>query len=756
MLALASADAARGATASPLAAAGYAVLPAPQRVTLRGAEFVLGATWRLQLDAGVGENSAAVEALSEGLAALHRLHLSTAKEGPAITLSIRARAVELGAAQDREIGVLATEAYRIDLSEQGVRITANAEAGLFYGVETLIQLLKHRDGQLVLPSGEIVDWPDLELRAIYWDDAHHLERMDALKQAIRQAAFFKINGFILKLDGHFQFKSAPAVVEPYALSPAEYQQLTDYGLRYHVQLIPYMDAPAHIAWILKHPEYASLRAFAESNYELCTLNPQSYTLLFGMFQDLLDANTGGKYFFLSTDEAYYMGMADDPKFSEAARQKEVGSPGKLLAEFLTKAAGYLHERGRAVQFWGEHPMKAADVAACPAYLINGESYGPEFDAACKAHGIRGMLYLSLAGAEKLFPDYVIAPASQMLHTRDGAKAKVDALIALARAEPARRNTDLMGTLVAGWADMGLHPETFWLGYAAISSAGWNPRDADAPQASADFMRLYYGPSAQRMERIYHLMSTQAQFFSDSWETTPSKARKGIWGNSRGIFQPRRPAQDQTLTLPRAPQGEALSADDEWQKANARRMELVEKYRVENDELIALLHDNLPRVEFNRYNLEVMLSIAKICRQNIEMLRGIERMNALMTSAQQAAKAIEHTQAISELDKAVELARAIRKQRDEVLKDAAETWYKTWLPRVAEANGRKFLHELDDVKDHLPDRTIGMEYLMYRELLLPFGQWVAQIQSARNEYAKAHQLPVREELFEWADKAGQAR
>jgi len=105
----------------------------------------------------------------------------------------------------------------------------------FYGVVTLIQMLKPHAGALVYPEGQIEDWPDLQLRQIYWDDAHHLERLEALKQAIRQAAFFKINGFALKLEGHFQYKSAPALVEPRALSPAQFQELTDYGLQYHVQ-----------------------------------------------------------------------------------------------------------------------------------------------------------------------------------------------------------------------------------------------------------------------------------------------------------------------------------------------------------------------------------------------------------------------------------------------------------------------------------------------------------------------------------------
>ena len=153
-----------------------------------------------------------------------------------------------------------------------------------------------------------------------------------MKRAVRQAAFFKINAFVLKLEGHFQYKSAPALVEPQALSPSEFQELTDYGLRYYVQVVPYLDAPSHIAFILKHPAYAGLRAFPDSNYEACATNPDTFKLYYGMFQDLLDANKGVKYLYLSTDEAYYIGKADNAQCREVEAARQLGSVGKLLAQ----------------------------------------------------------------------------------------------------------------------------------------------------------------------------------------------------------------------------------------------------------------------------------------------------------------------------------------------------------------------------------------------------------------------------------------
>ena len=78
------------------------------------------------------------------------------------------------------------------------------------------------------------------------------------------------------------------------------------------------------------------------------------------------------------------------------------------------------------------------------------------------------------------------------------------------------------------------------------------------------------------------------------------------------------------------------------------------------------------------------------------------------------------------EQAQQKARDIRDARNRVLQQASEVWYKSWYPRVAEANGRKFLHEMDDIKDHVPDRTVDMSYLVYRQLLLPFDPWIEQL------------------------------
>jgi hypothetical protein len=133
-----------------------------------------------------------------------------------------------------------------------------------------------------------------------------------------------------------------------------------------------------------------------------------------------------------------------------------------------------------------------------------------------------------------------------------------------------------------------------------------------------------------------------------------------------------------------------------------------------------------------------------------MLLDVGRLDALLSQAASAAQGEQPKRAVAAVDQALGLARRIRSERNAAYQDAVAAWYKSWHPRVAEANGRKFLHQLDDVKDHLPDRTVDMSYLVYRELLLPFGDWVDQVRDARNHYAQAHKLPARKSKFDWKD------
>ena len=725
---------------------GYTVIPEPQRVELNGGDLEFGAGWH------VSSNDGTAEYLKQQLAERYGITLNALRAENVIELAIQPGSVLVGAATDRDKPALAEQAYRLELSATKIRIAANAPPGLFYGAETLVQLVKPERGKFWLPAGRIADWPDVRLREVFWDEQEHLDRPEVLRQAIRRAAFFKINALTLRLNGHFQYASAPALTDPYALTPAELQELTDYGARYFVQVIPYLDGPAHANFILEHDEYAKLREFPETAFEMCSTNPETYKLLFGMFQDLMDGNKGVKYFHLSTDEAWFIGKANNDQCREAARAKELGSASKLWAEFTQKTAGYLREHGREVIFWGEEPLQVEDIPMLPAGLINGEVYSAAYNKAFRANGIPQMIYTNSLPDDPLFPAYSVLSPKEQVHPR-AVDERATAAFNEISFTSARTEADILGAGVYAWGDLNLHPETYWLGYAVGASAAWHPGTPDPHELAHSFYRLFYGQGAQQMDRVYQLISTQAQFFASSWESETSSALPLIFGYSYGIgpFVPHRA----TLSLPPVPEPGYLRVKGDWSRENARRLELAWKFLGENDELENLLYTNVPAVQFNRYNLEVYLSIAKLCRQNLLLFKDLDELNSDLKKAQDEAAKLHSTEAVEVLDQVLGCALKIRDERNQALRDATATWYETWFPRVREANGRHVASAPQNFVDMGPSdaarrRQEGLVYLIEREFALPIETWVRDVQNSRNEYARVHGLPKREIPFDWQD------
>ncbi|MEP6595265.1 MAG: glycoside hydrolase family 20 zincin-like fold domain-containing protein, partial [Ginsengibacter sp.] len=163
---------------------GQALLPVPQRVSLTDQLYNLDDSWYVEAGS-ISKNDPAVLSLVSELKDRFGLRLNNTGHSSAhnIRLTVKPGSVIIGKTVDTNRTALKKQAYRLQLQPGKISLTSNAAQGLFYGVQTLLQLLQPGNGSIYYTSGEIVDWPDMDLRMIYWDDAHHLERLDAMKRA---------------------------------------------------------------------------------------------------------------------------------------------------------------------------------------------------------------------------------------------------------------------------------------------------------------------------------------------------------------------------------------------------------------------------------------------------------------------------------------------------------------------------------------------------------------------------------------------
>ena len=127
-------------TATALWLRGYAILPAPQKVALTGGDFSFGSDWQLQLGPGVAASDQPVTTLQAGLRRTHGWNLVTAGGGPRGEKVLRLE-LRPGAAAAGTKPAIGRQGYLIELSPTRVTVTGNDQPGLFYGVQSFLQLL---------------------------------------------------------------------------------------------------------------------------------------------------------------------------------------------------------------------------------------------------------------------------------------------------------------------------------------------------------------------------------------------------------------------------------------------------------------------------------------------------------------------------------------------------------------------------------------------------------------------------------------
>src|SRR5438876_2441832 len=158
----------------PLLGIHKPILPRPQqieyrsgRLSLRGLSIGFGSTASAEDEFAAKELSSALSLEAGTTIPVVATHPAT----PCITL-VRTGAVDALPGGDDQPGPRSREAYEIRIGAQGAEIRAQSSAGLYYGVQTLHQLVEGDPGNRFLPEVSIRDWPAMAYRGFMMDMSH--------------------------------------------------------------------------------------------------------------------------------------------------------------------------------------------------------------------------------------------------------------------------------------------------------------------------------------------------------------------------------------------------------------------------------------------------------------------------------------------------------------------------------------------------------------------------------------------------------
>jgi hexosaminidase len=447
-----------------------------------------------------------------------------------------------------------------------------------------------------------------------------------------------------------------------------------------------------------------------------------------MYDDVIKATRGVEYFHVSTDEVYYAGIC-----SKCDKPYNPENRSLRWVEFVQRAHDFLTQRNRKMLAWVEYPFLVEHTLLLPPGLIDGVLGTDAAEIKAEAeHGVEHLAYTSLQGEELLFPDHFTTLAKDRVRT--GRLESVYQEISL-RARPANP----VGVYGAAWDDSGLHSETFWLGWATVAQYGWNPGTAPVEQTAAEFMNIYYGRDAGSLMEIYRSLQNQARFFQRSWDRVVSRVRGPGYGNSdgKGLGTTR---YDQTLPSPPSPRLPGLDFVPVYRENYQERLQEAAQRALENDVLVHELLQAMSSVTRNRYNLEVFLSLARLTGHQNRVLLGMREIEDRLESARQAASKGNSKKAARSLAGAYGIAGTITEERKSTFAELQKVWEKSRFPKGREVNGKKFVHILDDVKDHWADRRSDLSYMIAPEESIGLEKWREDLRTLITAYQKQNHLP----------------
>jgi len=695
--------------------AGINLIPYPQELRLEGGNFVLPKRLSIVLDKDASEEDRfTASELAAQLEQEWGLSCAISEElSPgAIRLTRENVSDKLSSLPEEK----ALQAYEIQSGADELTIRSPGGAGLFYGTQSLLQILKQGKEGIYLPGLTITDWPDIAQRACHYDTKHHQDKGEYVKSFIRDLARYKINMLVWEWEDKFLYPSHPEIGAPGAFTMEEMQAFTSYAKLYHIQLVPLVQGLGHVSYILKWPQHSHLREIPASNWEFCPLKEGSYELLSDLWKDAIEATPGSDYIHIGSDETYEIGMCE--RCSERAR--EVGKSG-LYHQFIKKAGEPLQAMGRRVMVW-ERPMGWTQSAS-PAKGVeplNGmvlmEDYRYEkgdykFAREAKAAGHEVFAYDPNPGIEPLFLPYFYKLRGEGDNEHEATSALQNSYEAISTAA---RSGHFDGMINTSWDDSGLHNQAWMLSFISSAEWAWSGSNPSLEEFADKFFTNYYGDRSIHMKELYQLLNHASYYYYKSLE-------RRVWHYG-----------DVGKThLPDLPRGDNLEYSEFWNREYADKIEESKEQLAHMERAEEIIQVNRKRDIRNTYDLEVFYSITQLVRHTCHTYLRLSELELLIKEAHMQ-RFLDHPAALKALESAVVLIEEHLRDRERVYQELISTWEKSRLPKGLSTEDKEFFHRQDRAR-HFAFRRADMSYLLYDEEKLGMEEYLEELKTYVDYY-----------------------
>ena len=274
------------------------------------------------------------------------------------------------------------EGYRLVTDKRGVTLSALSGEGLFYGMQTLLQMM---DDQQAIPFGTIVDKPRFAYRGLMFDVSRHFFEVDFIKKQIDAMAHYKFNHLHLHLTDaagwRIEIKRYPELTQRAAwrtralwkdwwngerryanegeenahggyYTQEQVREIVAYAQKRYITVIPEIEMPSHSEEVLAVYPELSCSHIPYKEADFCAGNDKVFEFIENVLLEVMELFPS-QYIHIGGDEASKQAWKECDLCNARMKREGLNDVDELQSYFIHRIEEFLNDHGRSLLGWDE-------------------------------------------------------------------------------------------------------------------------------------------------------------------------------------------------------------------------------------------------------------------------------------------------------------------------------------------------------------------------------------------------------------------
>jgi hexosaminidase len=410
------------------------------------------------------------------------------------------------------------EGYTIAVSALTLTVSAPSSAGVFYGAQTVKQMIDGTGANAVLHAATIKDWPAMKYRGLHDDLSRGpVPTLAFQKHMIQTLAAYKVNLYSPYYEETQQYITDPLASVPNgSISPADAKELSAFAAKYHITVVPEQEAFGHLRHILNWEQYSQV-AETPHGAVLAPGQPHSLEIIKSWFTELAQDYPNSPFLHLGADETFDLGVGQTKADVDARGRAAV------YLDFMQQIVTTLQPLHKRLLFWGDiaqdapallkampKSFKDQTIAVAWGYTPSPTGFAKIITPYSNA-GIEVWVAPAINNYRQVYPNFNLGLPDIQQFTRDG------------------QHYGATGQLNTLWNDDGESlADQNWYGLLFGAAAAWQQGESSIPAFQQSYGQVFHGDKTGKINQAQIELSAAMDLMTQAKIIAATEGSDGLY------------------------------------------------------------------------------------------------------------------------------------------------------------------------------------------------------------------------------------